>query len=136
MKRLVWAALPLLLAGCSDLGNPVEPSGGDPGDDPISFATDLRPILDGRCLSCHGASFPQGGLKLDEASSPGNLVGVESPGWAPALLVSAGDRDASVLYQKLEGNSAYGSQMPMGSSLSAGEIELFGRWIDEGAPDN
>lgn len=129
----------LLLAGCSDLGDPLAPGdGGNGGDDPkpVSFAAEIQPIFDANCVSCHGGSFPQGEMLLTAGDSHAQLVGVESAGYPPALRVAPGDREASVLYQKLEGNPDYGLQMPQGGSLTAAEIELVGRWIDEGAGDN
>ncbi len=133
-KWFYLLAASLISAGCSDLGDPVAPAGEDPGDEPVSFGADLWPILDARCIGCHNSGNAQGGLVLSE--DPADLVGVESLAFAPSLLVEAGNRDGSVLYLKLMGDEDYGSQMPLGSTLEAAEIELFGRWIDEGAQDN
>lgn len=139
MRKYIFLLLPtILLAGCSDLGDPVnlDESGDDPGEVPTSFSEDLRPILDMRCTSCHMQGNAQGGLVLSEGESPDNLLDVESTGYAPDFLVQAGSRNSSVLYLKLAGDAAYGSTMPLGSTLDSSEIELFGRWIDEGAQDN
>ncbi len=32
---------------------------------PISYATDVKPIMDNNCISCHGGQFPQAGLRLE-----------------------------------------------------------------------
>ncbi len=135
-KRFLILAPAIFLAGCSDLGNPVEPGGNDPGDTPVSFSDDLWPVLESRCLSCHSTGNPSGGFILDGDTSPGNFVDVESPGYGPALIVETGSKENSVLYLKLVGDAAYGSKMPLGGSLSASEVEDFGSWIDAGAQDN
>lgn len=127
----------ILLAGCSDLGDPVEPGGGnDPGDTSVSFSDDLWPILESRCLSCHTTSNPSGGLIFHMDDSPANFVGMESTGYAPDLLVESGSKESSVLYLKLLGDVSYGQKMPIGGTLSASEVEDFGSWIDAGAQDN
>ena len=127
-------AASLISAGCSDLGDPVAPGGEDPGDEPVSFSADLWPILEARCIGCHNSGNAQGSFVMSQ--DPADLVGVQSAGFAPALLVEAGDRSSSVLYLKLIGDVDYGAQMPLGSFLEASDVELFGRWIDEGAQDN
>src|SRR4051794_15504701 len=33
--------------------------------DKIDFATEVKPILESACLSCHGGDKPKGGLRLD-----------------------------------------------------------------------
>jgi hypothetical protein len=50
--------------------------------------------------------------------------------------VVPGDANASVLYKKIDGSGAYGSNMPLGGSLSPAQIEIIRRWIDEGALNN
>ncbi|MBC8366522.1 hypothetical protein H8E52_03855 [bacterium] len=138
MKKWFLILAPtILLAGCSDLGDPVEPGGGgDPDDTPVSFSDDLWPILENRCLSCHNAGNPSGGFILDANDSPVNLVDMESTGYAPDLLVESGSKENSVLYLKLVGDVAYGQKMPLGGTLSASEVAKFGSWIDAGAQDN
>ena len=52
------------------------------------------------------------------------------------ILVVPGDRDASLLYRKIDGTD-FGSQMPLiGGPLSPEQIETIGIWIDEGALNN
>ena len=121
-----------VLVGCSDRGNdPVVPGG---GDDPISFSADIQVIFNDRCTGCHGQNG-NGNLDLRAANSYNNLVGVDSFGYSGQRIV-AGDPDASVLYRKLTGAPGVGGVMPSDGALSAANIEIFQKWITEGAMNN
>src|SRR5689334_25241349 len=37
--------------------------------DKIDFATEVKPILESTCLSCHGGEKPKAGLRLDARSA-------------------------------------------------------------------
>lgn len=125
-------AVALLLSGCSDVGDPVAPSG---GDDPVSYAADIQPLFDAGCVGCHGQGG-QGGLDLRPGVSRGNLVGVVSAVYG-ARRVDPGNPDGSVLYDKLADGGAYGQPMPpSGSGFTADELELVRRWIADGAQDD
>ena len=121
--------LALGLASCSDLGEPVAPLPVPDDEEPpalISFAAEVLPILEGNCRFCH---FPEMALRAE-------LVAVEAPGYGGLFRVAVGDTAASVLYQKINGNPAFGARMPFGAQLAPGQISLIGRWILEGALDN
>lgn len=127
--HLAWLLLLGLAAGCSDLGEPLAPLPAPDTEEPpppVSFATEVLPILQANCRFCH---FPE----MDEYAT---LVGVPAPGYGSALRVAAGDTTASVLYQKVRGNPAFGVQMPYGGALTPSAIASIGRWIAEGALDN
>lgn len=108
---------------------------------PVSFARDIRPILargDGPpagCKRCHYKGQPAaqgvelGGLDL---STLGTLrKGGFTSG---ARIVVAGNAQASILVQKLEGTYGRGARMPKElPPLPAQEIALVKRWIEEGA---
>lgn len=118
----------VLLAGCSDEGEPVAP--GSPA--PVSFIGDVQPIFDARCIVCHGAEATAG-MDLRAPQSHGNIVGVQATSY-PALRVAPFDPGASVLYDKVSGGGMYGEQMPQGGPpLSTAQIETIRRWIAEGA---
>jgi mono/diheme cytochrome c family protein len=121
------------LASCSDLGDPIAPLPAPEDEEPppplVSFAAAVLPVLQARCVGCH---FPDMAVRA-------NIVGVPAAGaqYGGALRVAAGDTTASVLYQKIRGNPAFGSQMPLlPPPLAAEQIALVGQWIVEGALDN
>lgn len=92
----------------------------------ISFATDLRPIMNQRgCFSCHG--WTQAAQITNQPSQfyPGNKIVVPF------------DLDNSVLWNKITGTGRFGQRMPQGGPpLPAAEIGKFRDWILEGAREN
>lgn len=127
--RAVLLLLLGLASSCSDLGEPLAPLPApdeEPPPPPLSFASEVLPILEANCRFCH----------LPDMAVYANLVGVPAVGYGGALRVAAGDTTASVLYQKISGNPAFGAQMPLGGALTPSAIASIGRWIAEGALDN
>jgi mono/diheme cytochrome c family protein len=127
---LGFLGLSATLAACSD-----DDDGGplDPGPTPVSYASEIQPIFDASCVRCHGEGG-SGGLDLRPGDSHGNLVGVISQNYAPAVLVVAGEPTDSVLYEKIADTGRFGGVMPPGAgALPDEEIALIRRWIEEGA---
>ena len=148
MKRfypLLIAAILAGGAGCSDSGDPVSPDdqnntdgNGTPPEE-VSFAETVLPVLTGRCATagCHDYAGRSGGLVLDAGVAYGNVTGVVSVSYGPALIVSPSEPDSSVLYQKIIGNDAFGSRMPLGRTpLDEETLDAIRDWITEGAKDN
>jgi mono/diheme cytochrome c family protein len=100
----------------------------------VDYATEIQPIFNSRCISCHsGVSAPQG-LRLDANNSYANLVGVASNEVPSLQRVEPGDPDNSYLVQKVEGTAAVGGRMPLNRTpLTDEQIALIRRWISEGA---
>ncbi len=97
------------------------------GAEPVDFERDIRPVLAAHCFECHGEDAQESSLRLD--SSAAILTGGNS---GPALI--AGKRGESVLLKAIQGDDQEVAKMPPdGPALSAEQIELVGRWIDEGA---
>ena len=97
-----------------------------PAAEPLSFNRDVRPILSGKCFSCHGpdANQRQAELRLD----------VEDAAKESAIV--SGQPDDSELVARILSDDA-DSRMPpddSGKKLSAEEIETLRRWITQGAP--
>ena len=95
--------------------------------------TDIQPIWTASCASCH----PNAGLDFT-ASAYGNLVGIPSTEASGLNRVEECSTDQSYLWHKLQGThqsvGGSGSQMPMGSTLTSGEMDMIRTWIEEGAP--
>jgi formylglycine-generating enzyme required for sulfatase activity len=119
MKRLFAALVPLLVCG----GLPFAARAAEK----IDFALDVKPILEGTCLSCHGAEKPKGDLRLDTRA--GALKGGEKG----ASLVP-GKPAESPLYTTTVLPPDHDDIMPpKGGPLTKGQTELLRRWIEEGA---
>ncbi len=93
------------------------------------FAREIAPLLEAKCLACHGRELLLGGLDL--ASREALLRGGQSgtPGAVP------GDAQASLLYQAVAGTHATLRMPPKENDrLSPAQIGHLRDWIDLGAP--
>ncbi|MCS7024692.1 MAG: PSD1 and planctomycete cytochrome C domain-containing protein [Bryobacteraceae bacterium] len=95
------------------------------GAEPISFARDIRPILEARCLKCHGASMQAG--RLDLRSRASALKGGER-----GPVIKPGDPGQSALFRRVAGLEK--PAMPIDGPLARPQVELIRRWIEAGAP--
>ena len=77
-----------------------------------------------RCNACHGEAGGLNTRSLAGLLAGGNL----------GKVVIVGDADRSLLLQFIDGRRGEKHRMPLGGrALSAREIDVFRRWIDEGA---
>ena len=91
----------------------------------IAFDRDIRPILEGKCVSCHGGALQLS--KLDLRTRETALSG----GARGAVLVP-GNAERSRLYRMVAGLEQ--PAMPMqGTPLDGSQLALLKQWIDEGA---
>jgi hypothetical protein len=94
----------------------------------VDFETQIRPILERRCLECHSPHHKvKGGLRLDLRA--GWEVGGDA---GPAL--TPGDPEKSLLVRAVRYDDP-GLQMPPKRKLPAEEIALLENWVRQGAPD-
>jgi len=114
--RLFWILTILFFASCNDSS-----------DKEISFNRDVRPILNSKCLRCHGGVKANGEFSLlfeEDAFS-------KTQSGKPAIV--RGNHEKSELYRRLVSkNPEY--RMPLESpELSQAEIDILAKWIDQGA---
>lgn len=91
----------------------------------VSFKNEIQPILEQRCIKCHGGDFPSEGLNM--GSHQGLISGSQN-----GQVIIPGDSSKSLLFEKVES----GEMPKRGSDLTAEQIELIQQWIDEGAQNN
>jgi hypothetical protein len=92
------------------------------------YLRQIKPLLAEKCFSCHGALQQKGGLRLDTVKSM-----LEGGDDGPAIV--AGQSGKSQLIERVLGKGR-GRRMPPaseGEPLSASQIALLKRWIDQGA---
>ena len=101
-------------------------------DAPVDFAREIQPLLASRCLDCHGAEKPKGGLSL--TSRHAALRGGKSG--KPAFV--AGQPAASPLLARVTATDPDDVMPQKGERLAPAQIALLRRWIEQGAnwPDN
>jgi mono/diheme cytochrome c family protein len=93
----------------------------------VDFQRDIRPLLARKCFACHGPDehARQANLRLDlREAATGQSGGY--PGIIP------GSSAKSRVYIRITHPTR--PMPPVGERLSAAEVDLIRRWIDEGAP--
>lgn len=109
-------------------------------DAPVSYKTQIQPLLNAQCVFCHVTGAENGGLNLGGKAAYKGLV--DAPSTESKLLrVAPGKPEESYLMHKLKGThlSVGGSGDPMPKTdpprlLEASQIEMFRKWIAQGAP--
>lgn len=135
MPALLFAlaiSIILVIGGCSNGEDTVPTGDGGGGTHPDTvFYSDVQPIFGsptnaGNCAlsSCHDATAPEQNLNM--TTYAGIMAGSIN---GPVVIPDSSAR--SELYKRITGVST--PQMPVGGSLSAAQIELIQKWIDDGA---
>lgn len=91
----------------------------------VSFKNEIQPILEQRCIKCHGGDFPSEGLTMESHESLMN-------GSQNGQVITPGDSSSSLLFEKVES----GEMPKRGADLTAEQVKLIQQWIDEGALNN
>ncbi len=111
----LFSGLCLLLTACQ------------PTPAPVSYNEDIRPVFNRRCLSCHGGVKQHGGFSLLFESEA--FAKTES-GQVPII---PGKHEESELFRRISSTDPEERMPPEGEPLAREEIDLIGKWIDEGA---
>ena len=92
----------------------------------LDYLRQIKPILQERCFACHGALKQEGGLRLDTGASIRR-------GGDSGAAVSIGKPGESYLVERITAEDESYRMPPEGKPLSQSEIELFRKWIEQGA---
>jgi hypothetical protein len=90
----------------------------------VEFARDIEPLLQKRCLLCHGAMQQMNGLRLDQKDAA-------LKGGASGQDIKPGNSAGSRLIRLVAGLETK-VMPPIGARLTAAEIGLLRAWIDQG----
>lgn len=95
--------------------------------DPVDFNAEVRPILNSRCLACHGG--------VQQAADFSMLFPEEAyqPAESGKRPIVPGDPDASELLRRVTHHDPEERMPPEGEPLSATEVDVLRRWIAQGA---
>lgn len=151
-----WQALACIALAGTTLACTAQPSGTNPpesdgGGDGVDAGSDdggdggglgsgpfcevVARVFVPQCTACHKPGGNPPDLTFDGAQR--ELVGVASPMFPGTTRVVARDREGSLLWRKVAGNTqpAEGTAMPSGTTgLPADLLAILGAWIDAGAP--
>lgn len=94
---------------------------------PVSFSEEVAPVLVDKCLECHHEKKAKGRYRLD------TFEAMLRAGESRDSPVSAGRPDASTIYTRLLSPDDDERMPQKGDALPQAQIELFRRWIVEGA---
>lgn len=113
-------------------------------DGKVDFAKQILPIFEEHCFDCHQApryddtgrlKKPKGGLRMD---NPELLIeggeGNDQNGDEGGVALTPGDKEKSTLYLMMKLHEDEDMAMPSkGDRVPDDQIELIGKWINEGA---
>lgn len=91
----------------------------------VSYTTDVQPILQSRCGSCHMGEFTSEGLNMDTYE---NLMTGSQNG--PVII--PGNASESLLVEKI----LKGKMPKRGPKLTPVQVQVIIDWINAGAPNN
>ena len=121
---------------------PLAPQPGDTGPRMVHYVTDVQPIFDKHCISCHGGSAPSGELDLSGgltklfSKSYENLVDNDLVSYLYGCIGEANiPPEPSVAFGSLRSKLVERIQKaPCKSDLSREEFIKIVTWIDANAP--
>lgn len=106
-------------------------------DEPLSYATAVRPIFEQQCGDCHGPKGPKKGLDLLSDGAVARMLDRPAQNEPQVVLLKAGEPSASYLWRKLTHTHSEGKGMPRGlfsaTKLPQEQLDLVARWIEQGA---
>lgn len=131
---LIVAAFVLTATGAEKKSGNVDISKLPPASDKqgVTYAADIKPILDKSCIKCHGPEKQKGKLRLD--SLPAALKGGED-----GKVIEAGNSAKSILVHNVAHVGDEDEYMPPPDNkdkippLTKEQIGLIRAWIDQGA---
>jgi uncharacterized membrane protein len=96
----------------------------------INFRQQIRPILEDKCIQCHGRKKQKGLLRLD--SQKAAMHGSEN-----GVIIVPGNAAESRMYKRITLPPGHEDVMPnKGDVLTAQQTDLIRDWIDQGAKWN
>ena len=127
IRRAAIAAFAVTLtfaAGCARQGAPSVAAAG-----PVDFNRDIRPIFNQSCVACHGGVKMAGKISFvfrEEATRAGD---------SGRITIKPGDPAGSELIARISSNDLKKRMPPAdhAAALTPAQVDLFRRWIKEGA---
>ena len=93
----------------------------------VSFRRDIAPLLRSKCQSCHGMRKSEGKYRVDNFTEL-----MRAPKDEPARI-QAGHPDSSLLFEMLVTRDEEELMPQKSEPLSAKEVALIRKWIEEGS---
>ena len=97
---------------------------------PISYYTQIRPILAAHCQGCHQPAKPQGEYVMTSFEE------MAAGGESGEVAIEPGDPSASFLIERITPIDGEAEMPPEGPPLAEVEIDLIRKWVEQGAKDD
>lgn len=123
LERISWAILVAVSAFAGTHGVAAERISGED----VDFSRQIQPLLARRCFACHGPDHAEAGLRFTDREAA--LTAAESG----QVAIVPGSAEASSLIARLVSQDEGERMPPEGERLTDSEVDLFRRWIDQGA---
>ncbi|MEX0936971.1 MAG: PSD1 and planctomycete cytochrome C domain-containing protein [Pirellulales bacterium] len=98
----------------------------------VDFAREIRPLLSSKCFACHGPdeNHREAGLRLDQQ------IGATAELESGSRAIVLGDSGESEMIRRVAEEDPFVRMPPAksGEPLSADQIDLLTRWVEQGAP--
>ncbi len=94
--------------------------------DAVDYVRQIKPVLQARCYSCHGALKQEGGLRLD-------TVTLATKGGDSGAALKGTDPDGSLILRRVSSADDSTRMPPEGEPLKQAEIAALKSWIAQGA---
>ncbi|MFO0942274.1 MAG: c-type cytochrome domain-containing protein [Pirellulales bacterium] len=92
-----------------------------------NFSSQIAPILQANCVSCHSAKKSEGGYRID------TFHDLMQPGDSSATPVVAAKADESLLIQRITSSDPSIRMPPESDPLTNDQVQAIRQWISEGA---
>src|SRR5881394_482936 len=98
---------------------------------PVDFEREIRPLLSDFCYTCHGPDGAKRKSKLRLDTREGAFIDIDG-----VKMIVPGKPEQSEVFRRLVSADADDRMPPSKTkrALSAAQIALLKRWIEEGAP--
>ncbi|MCM8535706.1 MAG: hypothetical protein NE334_07210 [Lentisphaeraceae bacterium] len=94
----------------------------------VDFDKDIKPVLESRCVKCHGAKKQKGEYRLSNAKD------ILKAGDSEETPLVAGKPDASYIIKLISMTDDDDDVMPpKGGTLTKDQVAKFKQWVKEGA---
>lgn len=113
MKKIIYIAGLILFVTSCESRTYEEISDNTPITSVVKYESDLKPIMESNCMSCHSAS-----------------------GFKPLNNYNLVKANIDIIINRIQRPSGDPLKMPQGGSLSANQIDLFVKWKADGLIEN
>ena len=134
-RRVGWLGALAAAVVCSTWSLLAQNSPSESLPQTIRFNRDIRPILSDKCFRCHGpgSGTRRANLRLDSEEAVAKDATRTTPAEGPMKVIAPGDPDHSAVMHRITTTDATRRMPFRGEPLSARDVTLIGRWIEQGA---